>query len=78
MTSGGPRLGAGRPRSVGGKTTKAFGIVLGDDLDRDLTLAASELGISKNELIRRVAIRALTEKQHLVTITPKGGRRGKK
>jgi metal-responsive CopG/Arc/MetJ family transcriptional regulator len=63
---------------VGGKETKGFGIVLGDDLNHDMKLAASELGISRNELIRRVMKQALTEKQQPVTIPKKGGRRGKK
>ncbi len=65
---GGKRAGAGRPRTVGGSKTVGMGLLLGDSLKADLILAAGELGISENELIRRVLARGLTEKQQLATI----------
>lgn len=73
---GGPRKGAGRPRIVGGRASVQMGVVLGDDLARDLELAAGELGISKGELLRRLAKRGLTEKQQIATIRRElGGKR---
>jgi hypothetical protein len=74
---GGSRPGAGRPRSVGGKQSVGLGVVLGDDLARDLEKSAKEFGITKGELIRRLARRGLHEKNQPVTISALGGKRGK-
>jgi hypothetical protein len=63
---------------VGGTHTTTTSVMLDDRLNADLKLAAEELGISKGELLRRLARRALTEQQHSVIIAPKGERRGKK
>lgn len=65
---GGKREGAGRRRSVGGRVSKGMGLLLGDDLQRDLDLAAGELGITRGELLRRLARRALTDKAQIVII----------
>jgi hypothetical protein len=74
---GGSRPGAGRPRSVGGKRSVGLGVVLGDDLARDLDKSAKEFGITKGELIRRLAKQGLLEKNQPVTLRTLGGKRGK-
>ena len=75
---GGKRPGAGRPRAVGGKKSVEMGLVLSDELARDLELSAGELGITKGELLRRLAKKGLTEKQQSTIIRPEGVTNGKK
>lgn len=65
---GGRREGAGRKRTIGGRESKPMGLFLSDDLKQDLDDAAGKLGISRSDLIRRLARKGLTEKQQIATI----------
>ena len=72
---GGAREGAGRPRQLKGTKRVTMGVVLDGSLKADITKAAGEFGITEGELIRRAIRFGLIDKQQLVTIQTKGGKK---